>query len=221
MIIKALPQEEKQGLPVSSCCSIEHPPQREISKGTGRDRTYPREHPRNRTRYTTELPNKTAQQNMSGTPQKLIGRGAPHGKGCTNTPDEVQPFAVQIGVRFYLDIRYKIPNFDSVTKSNKTDLWKGTREKTGKVEPEKVPEGRVRHVHQDHESAYSNGRRSTLPDRHVFELAEVRENGKVCKAHHSGTEKRAIRSIQEILSMRSRPESTQTGRRDKRQLSLF
>ena len=76
----------------------------------------------------------------------------------------------------------------------------------GKVEPEKVPKkGRVRHVHQDHESAYSNGRRSTLPDRHVFELAEVRENGKgYGKAHHSGTEKRAIRSIQEILSMRSR-----------------
>ena len=52
--------------------------------------------------------------------------------------------------------------------------------------------GCVRHVHQDHESAYSNGRRSTLPDRYVFELAEVRENGKgYGKAHHSGTEKKS------------------------------
>ena len=49
--------------------------------------------------------------------------------------------------------------------------------------------GCVRHVHQDHESAYSNGRRSALPDRHVFELDEVRENRKGYeKAHHSGTE---------------------------------
>lgn len=56
----------------------------------------------------------------------------------------MQPFAVQISVRFYLDIRYKIPNFDSVTKSNKTDLWKRNQEKRpGKVEPEKVPEERL------------------------------------------------------------------------------
>ena len=35
-------------------------------------------------------------------------------------------------------------------------------------------------------------RRSTLPDRYVFELAEVRENGKgYGKAHHSGTEKKS------------------------------
>lgn len=117
---------------------------------------------------------------MSGTPQKLIGRGAPHGKGVYQHSRRVQPFAVQISVRFYLDIRYKIPNFDSVTKSNKTDLWKGTREKDRERWSQRRfrKKGRVRHVHQDHESAYSNGRRSTLPDRHVFELAEVRENGK-------------------------------------------
>lgn len=78
------------------------------------------------------------------TTQKLIGRGAPHGKGVYQHSRRVQPFAVQISVRFYLDIRYKIPNFDSVTKSNKTDLWKRNQEKRpGKVEPEKVPEERL------------------------------------------------------------------------------
>lgn len=49
--------------------------------------------------------------------------------------------------------------------------------------------GCVRHVHQDHESAYGNGRRSALPDRYVFKLAEAWKNGKgYGKAHHSGTE---------------------------------
>ena len=92
------------------------------------------------------------------------------------------------------------------------------------MEPEKVPKkGRVRHVHQDHESAYSNGRRSTLPDRHVFELAEVRENGKgYGKAHHSGTEKKSypVNTGDTEYEKQSQKVHKQE-EEDKRQLSLF
>ena len=113
----------------------------------GRDRTYPthvntheNRTPGTQQNYPTKPHNRPCPEHH----KKLIGRGAPHGKGRDHPSRRVQPFAVQISVRFYLDIRYKIPNFDSVTKSNKTDLWKRSQEKRpGKVEPEKVPEERL------------------------------------------------------------------------------
>lgn len=79
---------KNRACPVSSCCSIEHPPQREISKGDGKrwDLSHTREHPRKpHTRYTTELPNKTAQQNVSGTPQKTHRSGSAARQGGVPT----------------------------------------------------------------------------------------------------------------------------------------
>ena len=141
-------QEEKTGLARFPLAVLSNTlPSAKLAKGTGRDRTYPthvntheNRTPSTQQNYPTKPHNRTCPEHHT----KLIGRGAPHGKGVYQHSRRVQPFAVQISVRFYLDIRYKIPNFDSVTKSNKTDLWKKSQKKRpGKVEPEKVPEERL------------------------------------------------------------------------------
>ncbi|MEO4949072.1 hypothetical protein ABHZ41_20370, partial [Bacteroides uniformis] len=98
--------------PVSSCCSIEHPPQREISKGDGErwNLSHTREHPRKpHTRYTTELPNKNAQQIVSGTPHKNSSVGERRtARGCTNTPDECSRLQCKsvCGFTWISDIKY-------------------------------------------------------------------------------------------------------------------
>jgi hypothetical protein len=68
--------------------------------------------------YLTKPHNRTCPEHH----KTLIGRGAPHGKGVYQHSRRVQPFTVQISMRFYLDIQDKTLNFDYVTKSNKTDL---------------------------------------------------------------------------------------------------
>ena len=141
-------QEEKTGLARFPLAVLSNTlPSAKSQRGRGEIEPIP--HTWTPTKTAHPVHNRITQQNRTtdcvrNTTQKLIGRGAPHGKGVYQHSRRVQPFAVQISVRFYLDIRYKIPNFDSVTKSNKTDLWKRNQEKRpGKVEPEKVPEERL------------------------------------------------------------------------------
>lgn len=172
--------------------------------------------------YPTKPHNRTCPEHHT----KLIGRGAPHGKGVYQHSRRVQPFAVQISVRFYLDIRYKIPNFDSVTKSNKTDLWKKSqKKKTGKGG---AREGSGRKAVS---GMYTKTMRvPTVMEEEVLCLIDMYSNwlkhGKMEKgmARRTTPEQRmrAIRSIQEILDYEKQSQKAhKQEEEDKRQLSLF
>lgn len=104
-------QEEKTGLARFPLAVLSNTlPSAKLAKGTGRDRTYPthvntheNRTPGTQQKYPTKPHNRTCPEHH----KKLIGRGAPHGKGVYQHSRRVQPFA------WIYDISY----FDSVTNS--------------------------------------------------------------------------------------------------------
>ena len=104
-------QEEKTGLARFPLAVLSNTlPSAKLAKGTGRDRTYPthvntheNRTPGTQQNYLTKPHNRTCPEHH----KKLIGRGAPHGKGRDHPSRRVQPFA------WIYDISY----FDSVTNS--------------------------------------------------------------------------------------------------------
>ena len=104
-------QEEKTGLARFPLAVLSNTlPSAKLAKGTGRDRTYPthantheNRTPGTQQNYPTKPHNRTCPEQH----KKLIGRGAPHGKGVYQHSRRVQPF------NWVYDISY----FDSVTNS--------------------------------------------------------------------------------------------------------
>lgn len=108
-------QEEKTGLARFPLAVLSNTlPSAKLAKGTGRDRTYPthvntheNRTPGTQQNYLTKPHNRTCPEHH----KKLIGRGAPHGKGRDHPSRRAQPesghfhtfssFIISIGVRIF------------------------------------------------------------------------------------------------------------------------